>query len=69
MKRFLVFAGTTYYPSGGWHDLHSTHDSAEEAVSAVNQHVGEDSLGWSHAVDTSTAKVIYRAGNDISEAL
>lgn len=31
MKRFLVFAGDSYYASGGWSDFHADADTAEEA--------------------------------------
>lgn len=26
MKRYLLFAGNDYYPSGGWHDLKASFD-------------------------------------------
>jgi hypothetical protein len=31
MKRWLVFRGDTYYPSGGWRDLFGSFDEREVA--------------------------------------
>jgi hypothetical protein len=31
MKRYLVFAGDDFYPSGGWKDLKDSFNSFEEA--------------------------------------
>jgi hypothetical protein len=37
MKRYALFAGSHYYPCGGWHDLVGTYDSVdyEEAMQAL----------------------------------
>ncbi len=35
MKRFLVFAGSNYYPKGGWDDFRGAHDTLEEAKTAI----------------------------------
>lgn len=37
MKRFLLFFGNVYYPSGGMEDLLSDHDTLEEALSAFDE--------------------------------
>ena len=57
-KRFLVFAGGSYYAGGGWHDFHSAHATAEEAIKTAKQLVIERTSDWSHVVDTSTNKEI-----------
>jgi hypothetical protein len=50
MKRFLVFAGDTYYPAGGWGDFVSDHDTADEAtVAAMSRHAD-----WREVIDTET---------------
>jgi len=59
VKRFIVFAGNDYYPGGGWHDFHSDHDMAEDAVKAADQAVHERHEDWSHVVDASTGEEIY----------
>lgn len=55
MKRFLVFAGSTYYPMGGWEDLITSYDTLEEALtcSALSD---ED---WAEVVDLETGDRAY----------
>lgn len=55
MKRYLLFAGDTYYPSGGWSDFHSDHDTIEEALAAKN---GLEYIDWYQIVDSTTVKVV-----------
>ncbi len=62
---FLLFAGYDYYPSGGWRDLHSKHDSLEEAGIAGHAYIvnesGEDADNeyyWFHVVDAESQKVV-----------
>lgn len=63
---FLVFSGENYYPSGGWNDLQSCHDTREEAVAAAiailrdgipvgNSMWDQD---WAQVVDMQTRTVI-----------
>lgn len=55
LKRYLMFAGDTYYPIGGWGDFKSDHDTSDEAAAAgrawalVNDNPGSQ---WWHVVDT-----------------
>lgn len=35
LRRFAVFAGENCYPLGGWDDLATSFDSAEEAISWI----------------------------------
>jgi len=37
MKRFLLFFGESYYPSGGWKDFQGSFDTVHEARKAVKQ--------------------------------
>lgn len=53
MKRFLVFAGDCYYPSGGWDDFHSDHDTADEAQKAAIN-AGD----WWHVVDSQERRIV-----------
>lgn len=50
MKRYLLFTGYNYYPSGGWDDFNSAWDTLEEAKDAgeVTVNTGAD---WAHIVD------------------
>ncbi len=51
MKRFLLFAGDDYYPSGGWGDFVGSYDSVEEAIPDAYSE-------WAHIVDTATGDVV-----------
>lgn len=61
-KRFLVFAGSDYYPSGGAEDFVSSYDSLGEA--RENFEIIQENacfLNWWHVVDRDTG-VIYEEG-------
>lgn len=32
MKRYLLFKGVDYYPSGGWEDFKGDYDSVDEII-------------------------------------
>lgn len=53
MKRFMVFAGDSYYPAGGIGDFRGSFDTEEEARSAIAK-MGRD---WHECLDTSTGAV------------
>lgn len=55
MKRFIVFAGSTYYPTGGWGDMKSSFDTFEEANDLVSS---VDNYDWFEIVDITTGKVV-----------
>ena len=68
MKRYLVFAGYDYYPSGGWRDYHSEHDDKAEAVYAAET-IDDDptrsrrAYDWAEVVDMQAApadRVVFR---------
>lgn len=54
MKRYLLFAGDTYYPGGGWTDFIGSFDSIDDAIAATG-HVQHD---WWHVVDATTGKEV-----------
>lgn len=58
MKRYLLFAGNNYYPSGGMNDLAGDFDTIEEAVAFIGPRPGkvEDyeytiSFDWAEIVE------------------
>lgn len=76
MKRYLLFGGDAYYPSGGWQDLLGDFD----AIPTVTARQGEPwaanmggqgatvewwfdgrRLDWFHVVDTTTGQVVAEA--------
>lgn len=54
MKQFLLFAGDTYYPVGGWRDFKSDHDTLDEARSAA----AALNADWYDIIDVQTMKVV-----------
>lgn len=55
MKRFLLFWGDIYYPSGGWGDFKGSYDTIEEALDKCTK------AEWYQIVDISTGTVIKEA--------
>lgn len=53
MKRFLLFVGDQYYPTGGGADLFGDFDSAEDARAALDQFpLDHDYADWANLLDT-----------------
>jgi hypothetical protein len=59
LKRYLVFAGDSYYPGGGWEDFVDSFDSLDEAHASAA--TAQEKSDWSHVVDTHTGQVVYSA--------
>lgn len=53
MKRFLVFSGDQYYPSGGWGDFQGGYDTLEEALASPDYTKAD----WGHIVDAESKAV------------
>jgi flavin-binding protein dodecin len=63
MKRYLVFAGTSYYASGGWLDFIGSAETLEEAAAEARRKTdADDCLDWHHIVDAETMTIV--AGKD-----
>lgn len=57
MKRFALFEGEDYYPSGGWGDMVGLFDTAEEAMAESGKiNVYRD---WGHVVDLLTGEEVF----------
>lgn len=56
MKRFLVFAGDTSYPSGGWKDFVGSFDTEVDAYKALAT-INKD---WCHLIDSSTGAYVFQ---------
>lgn len=54
MKRYIVFAGSDYYPAGGWDDHFGSFDSVYEGLEALKPY----SYDWWHIVDSDTGKEV-----------
>lgn len=57
MKRYLVFAGSRYYPDGGWSDFKASFDTTDEAWKFAKEFCQESEYHWSHFVDTETSSI------------
>lgn len=57
MKRFLVFVGSIYYPSGGMHDFVADYDTLEDAIGKANSKV--DGYSWAHVYDTQLRDIVW----------
>ena len=51
MKRFLVFAGLTYYPNGGWEDFNASYATEEEAIAVCKSLIKDGWNDWAHYID------------------
>jgi hypothetical protein len=58
MKRYLLFAGATYYPGGGWDDFVGHFDDVEDARRKGNELCNQEWYYWFQIVDTTTMKVV-----------
>lgn len=53
--KYIIFAGDTYYPLGGWQDYYGIADTIEEANIAYDNAIKK---GWAHVLDFDTGKII-----------
>ena len=60
LERYLLFAGDTYYPSGGWSDFQASFDTMLEAQEAGPLCGGD----WWHVVDTESNRVVSNPSPD-----
>lgn len=62
VKRFLAFAGSNYYPDGGWNDFKGSFETLEEAIKELDPDIrtrwpSEAPLyDWTHIVDTEDGR-------------
>jgi len=57
VKRYLLFCGHFYYPSGGWDDFSGDYDTIEEA----KKHIEYE---WNQIVDLETGEVFSEDGEE-----
>jgi hypothetical protein len=57
MKRYALFLGEFYYPSGGWDDFKNSFDTLDEAIkAALKEDTARAPKNWWHIVDLFTGK-------------
>jgi hypothetical protein len=59
-SRYALFAGSCYYPAGGWNDHRGTFATMFEAIAEAAR-LGED---WHHIIDLDAHADTQRAGSD-----
>lgn len=60
IKRYLVFGGDYYYPSGGWNDFQNCFDSELEAKAYADGYKSKHpEFKWVQVVDVQTQEIIY----------
>lgn len=62
MKRYALFLGSEFYPSGGFYDLDGTTDDREEAIRRAVAHC-EDRYHWAHVIDLHTGAFVGEWGS------
>lgn len=68
MKRFILFAGETYYPQGGMKDLQGSFDTLQEALDKAlelaNYKEWKPEVGlpidWYHVLDSHSWIIVYK---------
>lgn len=65
-KRYALFAGEAYYPSGGFHDYLASFDSIEDAkedVPTLYARGGRGGIEWAHIADLLTGQIVAVRGS------
>jgi len=57
MKRYLIFCGEEFYPSGGMADYITSSDTYASAIEIIAIH-NTDSTGWWHIYDSNTHRIV-----------
>lgn len=59
MSAYLIFAGWSFYPRGGWDDFLGGEDDVEAAKDLADAAI-EDGEDWAHVVHAPSQKIVYR---------
>jgi hypothetical protein len=61
-KRYALFAGSNYYPSGGWGDFVKAAYTVDE-LKLTDHEIEENWYDWCHIVDLDREMIIETKGN------
>ena len=60
MESYMVFAGVSYYPSGGMEDFITDSSNLDTAITIARaNYEGKGSQTWSHVYDTEERKEVW----------
>jgi hypothetical protein len=65
MITHVLFAGDSYYPSGGWNDVIEKFESCDEAINAMR--ASNKEFDWWHLVDLTTDSIVASGRGKINE--
>ena len=63
IARYLVFAGSVFYPNGGMQDLYSSHDELSDATASAESYRADQEYPgdrWAEVFDTQIMKSVAR---------
>ncbi len=58
MKRYILFAGSRYYPNGGCEDIVNHSDMFQDLVTYYLEKKDDECWGWANILDTKTGEKI-----------
>jgi hypothetical protein len=61
MKQFVLFAGITYYASGGWLDMQGDYADLESAWAAAQKLMESDWFEWWQIVDLYSGNIVSKS--------
>lgn len=64
MKRYAVFGGGIYYPSGGIEDLNDSFYTIEESMAFLKGRYEKEIMCWFHIYDLEDDKFILKIKKD-----
>lgn len=72
MNRYVIFAGSDYYPQGGFDDFVADFSKLSDAIKFVDEidEIDEESAEWCHIVDMRKKEKIkqFERSCDVSES-
>jgi hypothetical protein len=63
VKRYAIFGGHEYYPSGGMKDFIASSDDLSWSEGFARGWCA-DSLRWAHVADTRTSEIVFEARSE-----
>jgi hypothetical protein len=60
LRRYLLFMGHNYYPSGGWNDFEASFDTLKDAMTKARDEEESYCGGWWQIVDLRSGELVDR---------